>query len=118
MIRLDEDALICDLAETYHILNYKALPPELVGVLSIGLRNDSRIKMKMGNQDIDMSSQLMAAMVDRLSLLIWQNTKDGYEGINKPPSILESLTTRKKITQAPKFSSIEEFKDKYSGKRD
>ena len=118
MIRLDEDALICDLAETYHILNYKALPPDLVGVLSIGLRNDSRIKMKMGKQELNTTEQLLAGMTDRLSLLIWQNTEDGHKGINKPPSILESLTTRKKITQAPKFSSIEEFKDKYYGKRD
>lgn len=118
MIRLDEDALICDLAETYHILNYKALPPDLVGVLSIGLRNDSRIKMKIGKQDLNISDQLMAATVDRLSILIWQNTEDGHKGINKPPSILESLTQHKKITQAPKFSSIEEFKDKYYGKWD
>lgn len=116
MIRIGEDELICDLAETYHILDYTALPPDLVGVLASGLKSDSRIKMKMGEQQIDFNSQLLAGILDRLGILIWQNTKDGHDGTNRPPSILEKLT--KKTTPAPRFESIEEFKDKYYGKRD
>ena len=34
---------------------------------------------------------LLAQMVDRLSLLIWQNTRDGEKGRNKPPSLVERL---------------------------
>ncbi len=41
MISRDEDALICDLAETYQIYNYKSLPARLVATLSVGLRDDS-----------------------------------------------------------------------------
>lgn len=38
-----EEALICDLAETYHILDYKQLPLRTVAVLASGLRQDARI---------------------------------------------------------------------------
>ena len=48
MIRLDRDALICDLAETYHIYDMRSLPLQTVATLSAGLRDDSRIKMKAG----------------------------------------------------------------------
>jgi len=46
MIKLDENALICDFAETYHIYDYRQLPPTRVAVFACGLRDDSRIKMK------------------------------------------------------------------------
>lgn len=47
MLATDEEALICDFAETYHILDYKALPVKQRAVLASGLRETSRIKMKM-----------------------------------------------------------------------
>lgn len=46
MIALDEGALICDMAETYHIYDMRALPAETLATLACGLREDSRIKMK------------------------------------------------------------------------
>lgn len=48
MLALDESALICDLAETYGVLNYRALPAEIAATLCAGLRDNSRIKMKCG----------------------------------------------------------------------
>ncbi|MBQ4177615.1 MAG: hypothetical protein II640_09125, partial [Lachnospiraceae bacterium] len=47
MINADEDALICDLAETYGIFDMESLPVKLVATLAMGLRGDSRIKMKI-----------------------------------------------------------------------
>lgn len=46
MIQTDEDALICDLAETYQIYDYRQLPAYQVAVFSYGLRDDSRIKVR------------------------------------------------------------------------
>ena len=43
MIAIDEDALICDLAETYQIYDYRRLPVQTVAVFSLGLRDNSRI---------------------------------------------------------------------------
>lgn len=46
MINTDESAVICDLAETYSIFDYKSLPVLTVATFCVGLRENSRIKMK------------------------------------------------------------------------
>ena len=92
MIREDETALICDLAETYGILDWRALPLRTAAALSSGLRENSRIKMKIAGVQADQETLLLAAAVDRLSLLVWAKTKDAEKGKNRPESIFEKLT--------------------------
>lgn len=110
MIGFDEDALICDLAETYHIYDYRQLPPSRIAVFSCGLRENSRIKMKLSNQSVPLDITLLAGIVDRLSMIMWQKTKDGQSGKNKPTFILDLLSGK---PQAEKkevvFNSSEEF---------
>lgn len=108
MITLDEDALVCDFAETYHIYDYRGLPLELVGVLACGLREDSRIKMKLSNRKISLDSLLLAGIVDRLSLLVWAQTKDASKGRNRPKSVLDDLLVPEE-NKYKAFNSIEEF---------
>lgn len=95
MLRTDETALICDLAETYGVLDWKALPLKTVAALSVGLRDDSRIKMRLSGQKIDSDTALLAAMLDRLTTLVWFKTKDGVKGRNRPDSVLAKLTEEK-----------------------
>lgn len=109
MIKLDEDALICDLAETYHIYDYRQLPATKVAVFSFGLRDNSRIKKKLSNQPIDFDRLLLAGISDKLSYILWSKTKDGAKGRNKPKSILEMLTDPKKQSNQLAFHSGEEF---------
>ena len=111
MINLDEDALICDLAETYHILDYKELSPKLVATLSCGLSDDSRIKRKIADRRLTLGETMTAAILDKLSQILWTKTKDAQQNRNRPKSILEALEKppeRKYKT----FSSIEEFEKK------
>jgi len=91
MLRTDETALICDLAETYGVLDWKALPLTTAAALSAGLRDNSRIKMKLSGQRIDSDTALLAAAVDRLTTLVWFKTKDGVNNRNRPGSILSRL---------------------------
>lgn len=88
MIATDEDSLICDLAETYGIFNYRSLPVNLVATLSVGLRADSRIKMKLFNLQADIKTILLAGICDELNCIIWmqQGSKNG-----KPKSVLMKL---------------------------
>ncbi len=67
MISEDRGALICDLAETYHIYDYRSLPVATVATLSAGLREDSRIKTKMrgGKAETD-TDVLIGHVYDRL----------------------------------------------------
>ena len=96
MIKLDEDALICDLAEVYHIFDYKQLPASRVAVFSLGLRDSSRIKGKMTNNSFDFDTMLLAGILDKVNLLFWSKTKDAGKNKNRPLSIVDMLTGNKK----------------------
>ena len=91
MIQTDENALICDLAETYHIYDYKKLPACAVASFAAGLRTDSRIVMKLGGLKVSAEIMLLASIVDRLSLLLWAQTKDGSKNRNRPKSLVNEL---------------------------
>ena len=43
---------------------------------------------------------LLAAAVDRLSLLVWFKTKDGLKGRNRPASLVERMTRAEKREEA------------------
>lgn len=77
MIELDEDALICDLAETYHIYDYRSLPVKLVATLSAGLRDSSRIKLKAAGSPVDLDTTILAVIADNLSMIRAGFSKDG-----------------------------------------
>ena len=115
MINLDEDALVCDLAETYQIYDYKQLPLNQVAVFAYGLRDDSRIKQIMSDQIVPLETTLLASIVDRLSLSLWLQTKDGQKGVNRPPSIAEMLTKNNKEESDERdylvFESGEDFEN-------
>ena len=115
MISTDEDALVCDLAETYQIYDYKQLPLNQVAVLAYGLRDDSRIKQIMSNQIVPLEPTLLASIVDRLSLSLWLQTKDGQKGVNRPASIADQLIKRDKSENDDKdylvFESGEDFEN-------
>ncbi len=115
MINLDEDALACDLAETYQIYDYKQLPLNRVAVFAYGLRDDSRIKQRMSDQIVSLEITLLANIVDRLSLSLWLQTKDGQKGVNRPTSIAEMLTKNHKEERDERdylvFESGEDFEN-------
>ena len=115
MIALDEDALICDLAETYQIYDYKQLPLNQVAVFAYGLRDNSRIKQMMSDQMVPLETTLLASIVDRLSLSLWLQTKDGQKGVNRPASITDQLIKRDKSENDGKdylvFESGEDFEN-------
>lgn len=91
MIILDEDALICDLAETYRIYDMRSLPVRLVATLSAGLREDSRIIRKNEGRKISLSEMLLAHILDKVNILVWFQTEDGRKGDNRPKSVLADL---------------------------
>lgn len=115
MISTDENALICDLAETYHIYDYRELSPEKVALFSIGLRDNSRIKMKISGQKYPLETILLANAVDRLSLLLWSKTKDAERGRNKPESIAAKLLDIKKEREYEVYDSPEAFEKALAG---
>lgn len=88
----DRDALICDMAETYHILDITALPVSLLATLAAGLRGNSRIRLAMAGETATTGELLQAAMLDRMTTLCWMQSKDGAHGRKRPPSVVAAIS--------------------------
>ena len=104
-----EDELICDFAETYHIFNYEELSPKTVATLCFGLREDSRVKMKLSGLKITLSQMLLARMTDELSFQSWAKTKDGQKNRNRPESVLKTLIARNEEDKVVSFMTSDDF---------
>lgn len=105
-----EGELICDLAQYYHILNYRDLSPVLVATFLIGLPNDSRVKMALSGQKISMETAIMARIADDIAFLAWAQSQDGQKNRNRPKSILKTLLGEdKKPEEYESFRTPAEF---------
>ena len=82
MAALAPDELVCDMAETYHVLDWRALGLPLAATLAGGLRETSRTCMALNHAPITTDTLLLGAMADSLQLLVWSKTKDAQHGRN------------------------------------
>lgn len=92
MLATDEDAVICDFAETYHVLDIGALDLRLAATLAAGLAPDSRIMRKLRHERFGTDTLINAIAADNVALIRWYLSRDGQEGKNPPKSIFELLT--------------------------
>ena len=106
--------MICDLAETYHIFNYRELPAKTLAVLVSGLRANSRLKMKLTGAKIPDYISLLAVIYDRITQLVWMNSEDGHKNRNRPASLYEQLTRDPEESENLSFDTPEEFEKAYA----
>lgn len=92
MIFTDEEALICDLAETYQIFDYRSLPVRTVATLSAGLRGHSRIKTKLRGEKAIEPEDLLVQVIDMLAGILW--LFGGYGELDAPPTIKDEIRSR------------------------
>lgn len=122
MVIADEEALICDFAETYGIYDYRKLPLKTAAILASGLRDNSRIKIKMSGLNAAPEVILNAAIADRTGMLVWMQSKDGAKNRNRPTSILDKiLNPEKKKEDVTAFATGQDFEDEWNrllGKED
>lgn len=95
MIALDEDALICDFAETYHIYDMRQMPVLYIATLALGLRHDSRIMMAIEGLKVDIKCLLLAHIADNTAINVYAKTEDARKGRNQPKSLVRALTMDK-----------------------
>ena len=91
MIGLGEDLLICDFAETYHIYDYKQLPVVYAAILAVGLRDNSRIKMRIAEAKGTFEEKLLSMIYDTVNVIKYYHTQDAAEGKNPPEMITPKL---------------------------
>lgn len=105
MLSEDEDAFICDMAETYHILDYRALPVTLLATLASGLRENSRIKMKMAGANYIPPEVVIPQAVDYLMMIMKILNGDK----KKSKYMTDLVFGSKKKDPTVKFKSGEDF---------
>jgi hypothetical protein len=110
------DELICDMAETYHVLNWRELPPRLAATLADGLPEDSRVRRRLNGEELPLEITLLAAVLDQLRILCWMKTADARKGRNRPKLLTDKLRERKRQDGEPGrvtvFRSPEDFEAK------
>lgn len=106
MYDLDKEALICDLAETYNIYEFEKLPLRKIAVFAKGLRENSRIRMKMSQSKFNVKESLLAGILDRLTLILYSKTKDAEKGKNYPKLLLDEAEKKEDLQG---FMSSEDF---------
>lgn len=111
---LDEDAVICDFAETYHIYDIYQYPCEYIATLAAGLRETSRIRIKQAGLRGDPELFAMCACADSLRTLVWHNTENGHKGIDPPKPVLQFLRENTENTTSRGYSSGEDFQAEWS----
>ena len=70
MARHLNNELVCDMAETYGVFDWRALPARLAATLAAGLRDDSRVKLAAAGSKV--SPQLLVAALAADSLRLHQ----------------------------------------------
>lgn len=82
-----------------------------MAILVLGLRENSRVKMKMSGTRLNTEQILLAMMADSLQFLAWSKTKDAKKGKYKNKSILKTLQGeyQKNKDDLQSFESPEEF---------
>ncbi len=88
----DGDALTCDMAQYYGILDWRSLPPPLAATLAQGLPPEARCMRNLPGAAGSREEMLLAAVADRVGHLIWMLSEDGRSGKNHPPSLLEAIS--------------------------
>lgn len=98
--------MICDLAETYHIYDYRALPVRTLAELVCGLRDDSRVMQKISG--LPDRLHLMAYIADRLTNIAWMLT-----GSTDNPSYFLFDKAKVKGKQMGSFSTPDAFHERW-----
>ena len=88
------EELTCDMAETYHVLDWRALGLPLAATLAAGLRENSRTRMALAGAKVPTETLLLGQAADALQLLLWTKTKDAQQGRNRPAPLVPTLLGR------------------------
>ena len=110
MLSEGRDELICDFAETYHVLDIWALPVPLMATLAAGLRDNSRIKMKMSGITHIPVEMVLPKVADTLTAIAC-----GFAGRKaQPPEWLTDVMLGKekpKVTESKPVMSFDSGED-------
>lgn len=116
---IDQNSLVCDLAEVYGIFDYKRVPPRLLATLAAGLGENSRIGQKVYGVYGTTTEILLAELIDSVNALAFALC--GEEGVKPPESrrdLFFAVKPERKKAEPEKeietFESGEKFKERWN----
>lgn len=111
MISRGEEELICDLAETYNIYDYRRLPAQQLAIFANGLKSDSRIMVKLSPYTVPIRDVLIASLIDEIRAFRYSFSKDAKTGSNAPEMLVRALqrNPEKQKSKVIAFDSSEDF---------
>lgn len=111
---MNEDAVICDLAQVYGIFSYNEHSCRLIATLVSGLGENSRIAREECGISVSQEMLMLAHIADRLGAIIALLTQS-----EMPESLFENLTGTKKKKEKKEYISYyspEDFiRERYGG---
>lgn len=112
MLSLDREAVICDFAEAYHIYTFKGLSARYIATLAIGLRENSRIKLKMiGVKNCIPSIILNALLIDSVRDIRYMLAKYLSLETERGESIVDLIYGNEQSAKKTGYSSVQEFEE-------
>ena len=111
MISRGEEELICDLAETYNIYDYRILPAQQLAIFANGLKSDSRIMVKLSPYTIPLRDVLLASLIDEIRAFRYSFSKDAKAGSNLPEMLVRAFqrNPEKQKSKVMAFDSPADF---------
>lgn len=101
------------MAQYYGVLDIRSLPVATAATLACGLPPESRVMQGLSGQKTTLEDMLLAAIADRLSVLVWFQTEDGRKGRRRPKSLVDVIMgepeRRNGSGDVEAFASIEAF---------
>lgn len=79
----------------------------------VGLREDSRVVMRLNKRPLTLSQQFSVMQYDLLNMLLWTKTKDAKNNKNKPKSLLDKIMHPEVKEKVNSYSSGKEFEEAY-----
>lgn len=117
MRALDNDALICDFAQYYHIYDFTALDLKYAAVLACGLPKESRIMTVMSGKKFQADTLIQLAILDTVRALehafIQAHSKDELPEFRSLLTELFGEDAQEDI-DAQWFTSADDFKAEWA----
>jgi len=108
-VAADEDALACDFAQYYHVLDWKRLPLRTAAVFALGLPADSRIMRRLSGVDADEKTTLLALLCDSVSHIAWMFSEDGQRRRNHPASLAQLISKQSRQKETETYRTAADF---------
>lgn len=103
-----KDELICDFAEVYGIYDIYAYKASHIATLALGLREDSRTKLKISGQKAPLETILQAVLLDQVNNLIYMLS----DGKGEKPKRVSSIFLDDEETNEV-FDTVEDFEKRW-----